>query len=78
MLGKIIYLRHCELTGKDKGVRLCFFFLAFYDFIPKCNCDYMNKGGKFLKKLRCCVLGEGGRVGRVVQDNLVLSTDNVH
>ena len=25
MLGKIIYLRHCELTGKDKLVRLFFF-----------------------------------------------------
>ena len=37
-----------------------FFFLAFYDFIPKFNCDYMNKGGKFLKKLRCCVWGGGG------------------
>lgn len=57
MLGKIIYLRHCELTGKDKLVRL--FFLVFYDFNPKCNCDYMNKGGKFLS----CVLGGGGEGG---------------
>ena len=40
-----------------------FFFLAFYYFIPKFNCDYMNKGGKFLKKLRCCVLGGGGEGG---------------
>ena len=59
MLGKIIYLRHCELTGKDKLVRLV--FLVFYDFNPKCNCDYMNKGGKFIKKLRCCVWGGGGK-----------------
>ena len=40
-----------------------FFFLAFYDVIPKCNCDNMNKGVKFLKKLRCCVLGGGGEGG---------------
>ena len=38
----------------------------------------MNKGGKFLKKLRCCVWGGRGEGGWVVQDNLVLSTDNVH
>ena len=42
---------------------------AFYCVIVSINCSVqMNKGGKFLEKLWCCVSR------RVYQGNLVLST----